>query len=121
MGPQDQEHPFGRLIRPYSLTRGRTRPSRTDFAMTSQVVAVPSISAPIVELEPESRQILGQCARPVAVAEVASTTGMPLGVLRILLADLLDRGLLVVHTETVRSGRSRTELLRSIIDGIRDL
>lgn len=120
MGAQDQE-PMGRLIRPYSLTRGRTRPSRTDFAMTSQVVAVPSLAAPIAPVEPECQDILAHCAQPIAVAEVASATGLPLGVLRILLADLLDRGLVVVHTETVRSGRSKTELLRSIIDGIREL
>ncbi|MGV2387114.1 MAG UNVERIFIED_CONTAM: DUF742 domain-containing protein, partial [Thermobifida fusca] len=48
----------GRLIRPYSLTRGRTRPSRSDFAMTSQVVAVPQVGQP-AELEPEHHASLG--------------------------------------------------------------
>jgi hypothetical protein len=116
-----QEHEdSGRLIRPYSLTRGRTRPSRSDFAMTSHVVAVPSMDA-APHLEPESRAILASCAQPTSVAEVGAACGLPLGVLRILLADLLDHGLVVVHTESLRSGRSRTELLRSIIDGIREL
>lgn len=119
MEPQEHEQ-TGRLIRPYSLTRGRTRPSRSDFAMTSHVVAVPSMdTAP--RLEPESRAILTHCAQPASVAEISAACGLPLGVLRILLADLLDQGLVMVHTESLRSGRSRTELLRSIIDGIREL
>lgn len=117
---RDDETSAGRLIRPYSLTRGRTQPSRSDFAMTSHVVAVPAVD-PITGLEPEYRDILAQCAQPVSVAEIAARSGLPLGVLRILLADLLDQGLVMVHTEAVRSGRPRAELLRSIIDGIREL
>ncbi|GLU45754.1 DUF742 domain-containing protein [Nocardiopsis ansamitocini] len=110
----------GRLIRPYSLTGGRTRPSRSDFAMTSQVVAVPMMRR-AVELEPEHRAILVECARPASVAEISARVRLPLGVLRILLADLLDGGHVMVHESTWQRERPDAQTLRSVIDRIRAL
>ncbi|WP_184080079.1 DUF742 domain-containing protein [Nocardiopsis mwathae] len=109
----------GRLIRPFSLTGGRTRPSRTDFAMTSQVVAVPTMEP--AELEPEHLSVMGECARPVSVAEVAARTRLPLGVLRILIADLLDRGHVMVHISPWQQHRPDAQTLRSVIERIRAL
>ncbi|AAZ55469.1 conserved hypothetical protein [Thermobifida fusca YX] len=110
----------GRLIRPYSLTRGRTRPSRSDFAMTSQVVAVPQVGQP-AELEPEHHAILEVCAAPVSVAELASRTKLPLGVLRILLSDLLDGGYVMVHESQWQRRRPDVHTLRTVLDRIRAL
>lgn len=107
------------LIRPYSLTGGRTRPSRSDFSMTSQVVAVPSVERR--EVDPELELILSLCARPVSVAEVASRSGFALGVLRVLLADLLDQGLVVVHTSDWERQRPDARTLRSVLERIREL
>lgn len=107
------------LIRPYSLTGGRTRPSRSDFSMTSQVVAVPSVSP--VEADPELELILSLCVRPVSVAEVASRSGFPLGVTRILLADLLDQGYVMVHTSDWERRRPDAATLRSVLERIRQL
>ncbi|TDQ53424.1 DUF742 domain-containing protein [Actinorugispora endophytica] len=110
----------GRLIRPYSLTGGRTRPSRSDLAMTSQVVAVPMMESDS-ELEPEHHSILRSCAAPVSVAELASRTRLPLGVLRILLSDLLDNGHVMVHESLWQRQRPDVQTLRSVIDRIRAL
>ncbi|UOE21858.1 DUF742 domain-containing protein [Thermobifida halotolerans] len=110
----------GRLIRPYSLTRGRTRPSRSDFAMTSQVVAVPTVTPP-TDLEPEHHLILRSCAAPASVAELASRTGLPLGVLRILLSDLLDGGHVMVHESQWQRRRPDVHTLRTVLDRIRAL
>ncbi|WP_086003331.1 DUF742 domain-containing protein [Nocardiopsis halotolerans] len=107
------------LIRPYSLTGGRVRPSRTDFSMTSQVVAVPRTRP--VRVDPELELILSLCVRPVSVAEVASRAGFPLGVARVLLADLLDQGYVVVHTSGWESHRPDAQTLRSVLEGIRRL
>ncbi|MFE9246098.1 DUF742 domain-containing protein [Nocardiopsis sp. NPDC006938] len=107
------------LIRPYSLTGGRTRPSRTDFSMTSQVVAVSAQER--WEVDPELELILAVCARPVSVAEVAARSGFALGVLRVLLADLLDQGLVVVHTSDWERQRPDARTLRSVLDRIREL
>ncbi|MFE1166551.1 DUF742 domain-containing protein [Nocardiopsis sp. NPDC058789] len=106
------------LIRPYSLTGGRTRPSRSDFSMTSQVV-VSSVERR--EVDPELELILSLCVRPVSVAEVASRSGFALGVLRVLLADLLDQGLVVVHTSDWERQRPDARTLRSVLERIREL
>lgn len=119
--PPDGDEPgHGRLIRPYSLTGGRTRPSRSDLTMTSQVIAVPSVE-PRTDVEPEAQRILAHCSHPLAVAEVASRTGLPLGVVRILLSDLMDQGHVMVYTSQWRRGRPNAEALRTIIDRIRAL
>ena len=107
------------LIRPYSLTGGRTRPSRSDFSMTSQVVAVPSVEPS--EMDAELELILSVCVRPVSVAEVASRSGFPLGVLRVLLADLLDQGRVMVHTSDWERQRPDARTLRTVLDRIREL
>lgn len=107
------------LIRPYSLTGGRTRPSRSDFSMTSQVVAVPSVDP--VELDAELELILSLCVRPVSVAEVGSRSGLPLGVVRILLSDLLDQGYVMVHTSDWERRRPSAATLRSVLERIREL
>lgn len=107
------------LIRPYSLTGGRTRPSREDLTMTSQVVAVPSVEA--AELDEELELILSVCVHPISVAEVASRSGFALGVLRVLLSDLVDQGRMVVHASGWEHRRPDTHMLRSVLDRIREL
>ncbi|WP_033302958.1 DUF742 domain-containing protein [Nocardiopsis alkaliphila] len=107
------------LIRPYSLTGGRTRPSREDLTMTSQVVAVPSVEAG--ELDEELELILSVCAHPVSVAEVASRSGFALGVLRVLLSDLVDQGRIMVHTSGREHRRPDIRTLRAVLDRMREL
>lgn len=87
--------------------------------MTSQVVAVPSVER--LEVDAELELILSVCVRPVSVAEVASRSGFPLGVLRVLLADLLDQGLVMVHTSDWERRRPDARTLRSVLERIREL
>ncbi|MBE1458496.1 putative Rossmann fold nucleotide-binding protein DprA/Smf involved in DNA uptake [Nocardiopsis terrae] len=87
--------------------------------MTSQVVAAPSVDAQ--EVDPELELILSVCARPVSVAELASRSGFPLGVLRVLLADLLDRGQVMVHTSGWERQRPDAQTLRMVLERIREL
>jgi DNA-binding transcriptional ArsR family regulator len=71
-------------------------------------------------LGPEHRWLLRLCRVPIAVADLASDTDLPLGVVRVLLGDLRDRGLIIVvsadHQHT-----SEEEVLRSVLDGLRAL
>lgn len=87
--------------------------------MTSQVVAVPSLET--VELDEELELILSVCVRPVSVAEVASRAGLPLGVLRVLLSDLLDQGRVMAHTSDWERRRPDARTLRSVLERIREL
>jgi len=60
------------------------------------------------------------CRQPTAVADLASETDLPLGVVRVLLGDLLERG--VVSVVGSREQESPEEsVLRSVLDGLRAL
>jgi hypothetical protein len=98
------------LVRPFLVTGGRTRPLQDDLRLETMVSALPAaLSAP---LRFELRRIVELCQRPVAVAEVAVRLGLPLGVARVLVADLANDGH-VTCTEP-------TELSIEIIERIRD-
>jgi hypothetical protein len=71
-------------------------------------------------LSPEYRKILALCGHPVTVADVASDTALPLGVVRVLLADLLVQGRLTVMRQNAGE-RPSTDLLEEVLDGLRAL
>ncbi|MEV2276916.1 DUF742 domain-containing protein [Nocardiopsis sp. NPDC049922] len=119
VGPSGEDGGESNLIRPYALTGGRTRPSRTDLTVTTQVVAVPVVGGP--DVDPEVELILSLCARPLSVAEVASRSGFALGVVRILVADLADQGRVVVRTSDWERARPDATTLRSVLERIREL
>ena len=72
------------------------------------------------ELEPEHLAMLRQCRFPASVAELASGLDLPLGVIRILLADLRDRGLVTIHWPHPAQV-SDIRILREVADGLRRL
>ena len=115
MTPDHAEGPD--LIRPYALTGGRTRPSRSDLTLTTSVVAV----ADVVEDDPETQSIHALCGRPVTVAEVAARSELPLGVVRVLLADLVDRGAVVARTPGRGRDRPDEATLRAVLARIKEL
>jgi DNA-binding transcriptional ArsR family regulator len=108
------------VVRPYALVGGRTRPTGEVLDVISMVYSVRTSVPDPADLEPEHLTVLQECADPVSVADLAAALDLPLGVIRILLADLRDRGL-------VRIRRPRPErltdvrLLREVADGLRRL
>ena len=82
----------GRLVRPFALTGGRTRPSRADFTLISTVTAVDPPPARGPRPQPEQQRILRRCAEPIAVAELAALLDLPMSVIVIMLCDLLEAG-----------------------------
>jgi hypothetical protein len=85
-----------RLVRPFFLTRGRTR---SNLPIEAMVVATGL--APRRPMVRQYVEALRACGRPVAVAEVAALTGFPLGVTRVLLDDLLRAGLVATAPHPV--------------------
>jgi len=108
------------VVRPYALVRGRTQPGGEVLDVISMAYALRTSVPDPADLEPEHLAVLELCRNPVSVADLAATLDLPLGVIRILLADLRDRGLLRIH-------RPRPErltdirLLREVADGLRRL
>lgn len=107
------------IVRPFIVTGGRTRPVDDRLKIETMVHAAPAaLSAP---LGFERRRIVEICQRPVSVAEVSSMLGVPIGVARVLIADLIDERLLAEH-EFVGFGAPLTRsLLERIREGVRAL
>ncbi|MBE9375954.1 DUF742 domain-containing protein [Saccharopolyspora sp. HNM0983] len=102
----------GPIVRPYTITRGRTPAESTRIDQAAQVVTVEQRpETPRLELTPEHRFILDTCRRPVSVAELAVKLAQPLGVVRVLCSDLLDHGAVFVRTP-------RAEVSRDILEQV---
>jgi hypothetical protein len=109
----------GPLVRPYAVARGRTRPTRHDLEMTTLVVAVSTDRH--VNVDREYAHILQMCRCPLSVAEVSATLTLPLGVVKVLLSDLIDWGLIIFRSPPRTSEIPQMELLQAVLDGIRKL
>jgi uncharacterized protein DUF742 len=111
-----------RVVRPYALTRGRTRPGRSDLRLEALVRGVPGVEDR--SSTPERRRILERATASIlSVAELSAHLSLPLGVVRVLVGDLADDGLVVVHTGSPSAAPAATQLkvLESVLNGISSL
>jgi hypothetical protein len=106
----------GRLVRPYPVSNGRTRPS-TALDLMSQVMATGT--APVGYLGPEHEQALDLCRIPVSVAEVAAHLKLPAAVAKVLLADLVGCGALTTKPPVFHHHPTDRALLEAVLDGLR--
>ena len=109
------------LVRPYAMTGGRTRP-RYQLAIEALVstTADPSTTAGLL---PEHQRICHLCHEVKSVAEISALLAIPLGVARILVADLAEAGMVAIHqpggSET--GGQPDVTLLERVLSGLRKL
>ena len=111
----------GPVVRPYAMTRGRTRPSNGEFDLISIIVAIRPVSSHDLGLGPEHATIMRLCRRPLSVAEVAAHLDLPVGIVRVLLGDLLDRGLILVREPASTSSAPGDDVFEAMIKGLRAL
>ncbi|WP_327714096.1 DUF742 domain-containing protein [Streptomyces sp. NBC_00490] len=84
------------FVRPYALTRGRTRPQ---YRLHLESVMHPGTGRPGPRLPEECGRITALCrARPRSVAELAGTLGCGLTPAKILISDLLAAHVLIPAT-----------------------
>ena len=108
------------LVRPYAVTGGRTRP-RTQLEIEAMVAAAHYEARDLSVLSPECQAILGFCRDWRSVAEISAVLRMPLGVARILIADMAGEGLVSVHQLDHVEGRPDAKLLERVLSGLRRL
>ncbi|REE97057.1 DUF742 domain-containing protein [Thermomonospora umbrina] len=110
----------GHFVRPFVVTGGRTRPTDERLRVEALITALPAaLSAP---LSFERRRIVElSCRRPLSVAELAALLGVPLGVARVLIADLIAERLVTVHDPVGLSDLPSRALLERIREGVRAL
>jgi hypothetical protein len=111
----------GPVARPYTVTSGRTRPrGQWKLDLVDSVARTPN-SAGATYSSPERSRILELCRVPVTVAELASAVGLPLGVVRVVLDDLLRENLVAVTAAAPRGRVTDAGLLRQVLNGLRGL
>ncbi|NUR88264.1 MAG: DUF742 domain-containing protein [Nonomuraea sp.] len=109
----------GPIVRPYALIRGRTRSSGELLDLIATVSAAGE--AVPEQLGPEQRQIMRAARSPISVADVAVELDLPVGVVRVLLGDLRDQGLLSVTSPSAAAPRTNERILKEVINGLRAL
>jgi hypothetical protein len=103
------------MLRPYAITGGRTaapqflnletqlcRAGRSDASSTHRW---------------ESAQIIEMAGKPIALVEVAARIGIPVGVAKVVVADLIDQGAITTGTERAHD-ESFSSLLERVLDGL---
>jgi hypothetical protein len=111
----------GPVVRPYALTQGRTRHTGESFDLVATVIATPGVVADLSPLAPEHISVLRLAQFPTTVADIASDVDLPLGVVRIILADLREIGLIAIRTPVAMAERIDKHTLREVLNGLRGL
>ncbi|MER7048630.1 DUF742 domain-containing protein [Streptomyces jumonjinensis] len=119
--PAPQDGPLlddaaGRLVRPYTVSGGRTRPTAA-LDLLSLVMATGT--APEETLGPEHALALSLCGGPISVAEIAAHLGLPAAVAKVLLSDLVDCGAITTRAPRGHDTPTDRSLLEAVLDGLR--
>lgn len=105
-----------RLVRPYLITGGRTRPA-DELPLEALVETTPAAADAGDTLQFEPRRVLELCRGVVSVAEVAAALAVPLGVARVLVSDLATDGYVRVHRTATTDGPD-IPLLERLLDAL---
>ena len=100
----ERDEPTGALVRPYAVTRGRTRP-KLDIAIEALVETTVRGRARQLgraAARAASSSTSSRCATAAlqSLAEIAARMQLPLGVARVLVADMAADGLVAVYEPT---------------------
>jgi hypothetical protein len=112
---------YGSVVRPYTWTGGRTR-SSYDLRVETLVSTTRRGRDVAAQTSVEHRTIADLCLQARSVAEVAAHLSVPLGVVRVLLSDMAEAGLLVIHeTEVGEDAAAQMLLMERVLSGLRRL
>ncbi|MFI6351047.1 DUF742 domain-containing protein [Streptomyces sp. NPDC050560] len=110
------------LVRPYAMTGGRTRPR---YQLALEALVQTSVAPQDVQGRlPEHQRICHLCREIKSIAEISALLAIPLGVARILVADLAEAGLVAIHQpggDEGADGQPDVTLLERVLSGLRKL
>ncbi|MGH3620883.1 MAG: DUF742 domain-containing protein, partial [Sciscionella sp.] len=120
--PVDELADAAAMVRPYAWTRGRTRASvylrmETLVSTSEQGMDVRGLG------QVEHRLVAELCRHPHAVAEVAAKLSVPLGVARVVLSDMAELGVILVHEAVAEDDDTAAQLMvmERVLSGLRRL
>ncbi|MEU0988139.1 DUF742 domain-containing protein [Streptomyces sp. NPDC005953] len=120
--PPSHQNAHNPLVRPYAMTGGRTRP-RYQLAIEA-LVSTTADPARLQGQLPEHQRICRLCFEIKSVAEISALLHLPLGVARILVADLAEAGMVAIHQpggDEAVGGQPDVTLLERVLSGLRKL
>lgn len=116
----------GRLIRPYTITGGRTGADSPPIALEALVKAT-ALGAQIRhQFRWEAARVIDLARSDTALVELAARLDVPIGVARVVVADLTERGAVTIIEPRDGSagdepGNEYASLLKKVLDGIKSL
>jgi hypothetical protein len=108
----------GRLVRPYTVSNGRTRPTNA-LDMLSLVRTTGRMTHGLPG--PEHVRILGLCRTPTPVAEIAAHLRLPVAVTKVLVSDLIDCGAVTARHPGAAADPNDRFVLEALLHGLRQL
>lgn len=117
-GQEEDGDRTGRLIRPYAMTGGRTV-ADSDISLEAQIQASSRASHHLGAYRWEAAKVVELVQSPMALIEIAARLQIPIGVARVLVADLVADGAVVLHVP--EKTQSFASLLERVLDGVRNL
>jgi hypothetical protein len=108
------------LVRPYTRTGGRTKPVHS-LELETLLSFSPAWQVDLQTLRADHRAICVACHTPQSTAELAVYLGLPLGAARVLIADVVDLGLVQVHELELVGTRPSMDLLERVHAGLVNL
>ena len=116
----------GRLIRPYTMTGGRTGAEQPYIALEALVHATPTGILNKDQFRWEAARIIDLSRQETAIVEIAARLEIPIGVVRVVVADLAHRGAVQISeppsaVPASLEGYAYTTLLQKVLDGINSL
>jgi hypothetical protein len=118
MNPPPRDH--RRLVPAYLATTGRAMPSRNTFDRLT-VLHAPGDPAGS-GLRPEQRRLLELLQPgPLSLAEAAAHLRLPVSVVKVMVADLVDAGRLSARAPVPDAELPERQILEKVLDGLRTL
>ncbi|ADD40857.1 protein of unknown function DUF742 [Stackebrandtia nassauensis DSM 44728] len=105
----------GRLVRPYTVSGGRTRPT-SKLDLLSMVKSTGRVKH--TQLGIDHAEALGLCSDPISVAEVSAHLRLPATVTKVLLSDLVDCGAVTAGEPGPAADPNDVPLLEAVLNGL---
>ena len=106
------------VVRPYVVTGGRTGGEATRLLFETLVSTEPSAPTLVTASDSEQVAILHLCREPTSIIEISAHLNLPVGVARVMVADLAELGA-VATFETATD--PDVQLVKRLIAGVRSL
>jgi hypothetical protein len=115
----------GRMVRPYTMTGGRTGAGQPPLALEALVAMTPAGMRMRSRFRWEAAEIVAHTRSETAIIELAALLDVPVGVVRVLVADLQEQGAVKVTDPVTEpfadDDVAYTDLLHKVLDGLHAL